>query len=143
MCDCDLLDINLWIALSIPTHVHHRSAEIYWNSLRAPEIAFCSVTMLGMLRLLSNPRIVVGSPLTPEEAWSIYSGFAQLPEARFLHDNPAVLALLRLFHQATPISQHKWTDAWIAAHAHCAGARVVSFDSDFTAFPGLRFRHLT
>jgi predicted nucleic acid-binding protein len=43
---------------------------------------------------------------------------------------------------APTFRRYDWTDAWIAALAHSAGGRVVSFDSDFSTFKGLRLLQL-
>ena len=47
-----------------------------------------------------------------------------------------------LWSRVPGFPSNRWTDAWIAALASSAGARVISFDSDFTTFPDLDFLHL-
>ncbi len=43
--DIDLLDINVWIALSYPEHVPYTRAERYWNYVAARQGAFCSPSL--------------------------------------------------------------------------------------------------
>lgn len=139
----DVPDLNLWLALIDPDHAHHARARRYWEHEAAAEIAFCRVTMLGLLRLLTHSRVMHGAPFTPAEAWDAYRAFAVLPEVCFVEDSLAAEKRFELWSRAPGFAAHRWTDAWIAALAASAGARVVSFDSDFTTFPALDFLHLS
>ena len=142
MTEIDVPDLNLWLALVDVDHVHHPRAYLYWKSEAARDVAFCRVTMLGLLRLLTNSRVMSGSPFTPSEAWEAYHAFSALPEVCFLEDSLAAERQFELWSRRPDFAPHRWTDAWIASLARSSGARVVSFDGDFTAFPGLDFLHL-
>lgn len=138
----DLPDLNLWLALADPDHAHHSRARRYWDTEAAPELAFCRVTMLGFLRLLTNPRVMHGDPLSPVEAWDAYRAFAALPEVCFLGEASLAELTFTEWTSRRDFAAHRWMDAWIAATAHAHAARVVSFDGDFRAFPQLDFLHL-
>ena len=140
---CDLPDLNVWLALTDPDHQHHERARRYWEAEAAPQVAFCRVTMLGLLRLLTHPKVMHGSPFTPEEAWLAYRSFLALPEVAFLSENPLVERQFVAWTDTATFAHQNWTDAWLAAMAFTTGFRLVSFDSDFLAFPGLSFLHLT
>jgi toxin-antitoxin system PIN domain toxin len=142
MQDIDLPDLNLWLALIDPDHEHHARARHYWEHEAHEGIAFCRVTMLGLLRLLTNSRVMRGEPFTPVQAWEAYHAFTALPEVCFIEDSLAAERQFELWSRLANFAAHRWTDAWIAALAFSCGARVVSFDSDFTSFPDLRFLHL-
>jgi toxin-antitoxin system PIN domain toxin len=142
MAAIDVPDLNLWLALIDPDHAHHACARRYWEHEAAVEIAFCRVTMLGLLRLLTNSRVMHGAPFTSAEAWDAYRAFAELPEVCFVEDCLAAEKRCEPWSRVPRFHAHRWTDAWIAALAASAGARVVSFDSDFTTFPDLDFLHL-
>ncbi len=142
MAALDVPDLNLWLALIDPDHAHHANARYYWENEAAPDIGFCRVTMLGLLRLLTNSRVMHGAPFTSAEAWDAYRAFAVLPEVCFVEDSVAAETRFEFWSRAPGFPAHRWTDAWIAALASSAGARVVSFDSDFTTFPALDFLHL-
>lgn len=138
----DLLDINVWLALVDGNHVFHQAAESYWNEQTVERIAFCRVTMLGFLRLSTQPR-VLSRPLLPVEAWGAYRSFIALPEVRFLAEADG---LERQFETLTLRSTRPpsiWTDAYLAAFAISSGSRLVSFDSDFHSFPEVHFLQLT
>jgi hypothetical protein len=138
----DVPDLNLWLALIDQDHAHHARARHYWENEAASDIAFCRVTMLGLLRLLTNSRVMHGAPFTSTEAWDAYRAFTMLPDVCFVEDSLPTETRFELWSRVSGFPAHRWTDAWIAAVAASAGARVVSFDSDFTTFPDLDFLHL-
>jgi len=83
-----------------------------------------------------------GAPFTPVEAWDAYHALAALPEVGFIEDSLAAEQRFERWSCRPDFPAHGWTDAWIAALAASAGARVVSFDADFAAFSNLDFLHL-
>ena len=50
----DLLDVNVWLALSTSEHPHHALAHSYWRDASAERLAFCRVTVLSFLRLTTH-----------------------------------------------------------------------------------------
>ena len=139
----DLPDLNVWLALSDPDHQHHDRARLYWDTEAALQLAFCRVSMLGLLRLLTHPKVMRGTPFTPTDAWQVYRSFLALPEVTFLPDNPRVEPQFAAWTDTSDFLPNRWTDAWLAALAVTTGSRIVSFDSDFAVFPNLSFLHLS
>ncbi len=142
MADLDVPDLNVWLALTDPDHQHHARASRYWDHESLPILAFCRVTMLGLLRLLTHPKVMSGNPFTIAEAWSAYSAYAALPEIQFIEESLLAEKYFMRWTQQSGFTTPRWTDAWIASIARASNARVVSFDADFTTFDGLRFFHL-
>jgi len=138
----DVPDLNVWLALADPDHVHHPRAREYWKRESLVEIAFCRITTLGLLRLLTNSKVMRGEPFSPCEAWAAYRAFATLPEISFLEESLVAEEAFTRWTDRLGFPVHRWTDAWIAAIAFSAQARAVSFDADFGTFTGLRFLHL-
>jgi toxin-antitoxin system PIN domain toxin len=138
----DLLDVNVWLALVDENHAHRSAALHYWRNEASELIAFCRVSMLGFLRL-STLRGVLSSPLTPERAWAVYGEYLQEPGVAFLSEPSEVEKRLAAFSLQPSFRPQLWTDAYLAALALSSGCRLVSFDSDFRAFDGLNFLHLT
>ncbi|MDP1902558.1 MAG: hypothetical protein Q8K96_19230 [Rubrivivax sp.] len=54
----DLPDVNVWLALAVQEHPHHAAARQYWANEAAARLHFCRVTMLGLVRLLTQPRLM-------------------------------------------------------------------------------------
>lgn len=132
----DLPDVNVWLALSVSHHPHHACAKAYWSKQAAAEMAFCRVTMLGLLRLLTQPRVMGASAMSPPAALAVLQQWQRLPEVS-LRADPATLdtAFSRLLQHDLPA--RLVTDAYLAAFAHSGGMRLVTFDKDFRRFPGL------
>jgi uncharacterized protein len=55
-----LPDINVWLALVLPDHVHRERALTWWER-QADSIAFCRFTQLGLLRLLTTASVMKGN----------------------------------------------------------------------------------
>lgn len=142
MTDIDLPDINVWLALTCEDHRHHGRARRYWEGEGTPRLAFCRVTMLGLLRLATNAKVMHNHPFTPAEAWKIYRDFIALPEVSFLGEATDIEVQFAVYTGRAGFPANRWTDAYLAAFAHGAGCRLVSFDADFHRFSGLDFLHL-
>ena len=138
----DLPDVNVWIALSHPDHAHHSKAKDYWNGPRADRLALTRPTMFGLLRGLANPAVMGGHPASPSKAWFICQTYLSMPDIEFVEDSIVTEARVGAWTGETFFTPKLWTDAWIAALAMEHDCRVVSFDSDFSKFPGLKFLHL-
>lgn len=133
----DLPDVNVWLALTDDRHVHHHAARQYWNEQRAGEIAFCRVTMLALLRLVTHSQVMSGSPFTNSEAWNIYRSYRSLPIIRFFPEAETQETIFAAL-SSDPLLPHRlWADAYLAAFAISSGNRLVSFDQDFQRFPKL------
>ena len=142
MKEVDIPDINVWIALTIPSHEHHHRAQLYWNNEAKPQLSFCSITMIGLVRVCSNAPIAKGTTLSKEDAWSIYVDWAKQPEVSYLRENENTRTeFIRIVSDGLT-TRHTWTDGYLAALAKSTGSRLVSFDGDFKVFDGLEFLHL-
>lgn len=137
----DLLDVNVWLALVDENHTHHRAASHYWNEQIGAQTAFCRVSMLGFLRLSTQPR-VLSRTLSHHEAWHIYRRYLAIPEVWFLTEPESTELHLATLTLTDSMPHRLWTDAYLAAFALATGCRLVSFDRDFQCFPGLDFLHL-
>jgi toxin-antitoxin system PIN domain toxin len=133
----DLLDANVWLALAAEAHAHHAHAKAYWEKEATPEIAFCRVTQLALLRHLTNKTIMGDQMLTPANAWKKLQEFQALPEVRTLAEPAGLDGCLGAFCNLGRTTPNLWTDAYLAAFAKCAGLRLVTFDQGFSRFKGL------
>ena len=137
----DLLDINVWLALTDENHTHHSRAAEYWQNEAQQRIAFCRTTMLGYLRLSTHPQ-VLSRPLTVQEAWAAYHSYREQPGVCFLSDLDAADVDFKIFTLQESWSHRFWTDAYLAGLAKRSDARLVSFDNDFKCFKSLKFLQL-
>ncbi|MFN0164763.1 MAG: TA system VapC family ribonuclease toxin [Burkholderiales bacterium] len=135
----DLPDLNVWIALSVDNHVHHARARRYWREegAQAPAIHFCRHTMLGFLRLLTQPKLMGAAACTPSQAAAHYAALRALPEVALAAEPSGCEAAFLGYARAPGFSARLWSDAYLAAFASCAHLRLVTFDADFARFEGL------
>ena len=71
----DLPDVNVWLALAATQHPHHDAAASYWAEHEGGQIWFCRITMLGLVRLLSNPKVMGAQALDLTQSMAAYQRF--------------------------------------------------------------------
>ena len=133
----DLLDANVWLALALEAHTQHLSAKAYWESDAAPTAAFCRVTQMTFLRLLTNKSVMGAHVLSPPTAWQKSEEFLALSEVQLLAEPHGIEDVWQEFVKIGRSSPNLWTDAYLAAFAMSAGLRLVTFDKGFSKFDGL------
>ncbi len=134
---CDLPDVNVWLALLNSQHAHHSAAAAYWQSASIQRIAFCRITMLGLLRLSTNKAVMGGAPYTTLQAWQAYQTVINLPEVSFASEPPGIEAAMQKLTNPPVLGTPDWTDTYLAAFAGLACLRMVSFDKGFSQYSGL------
>lgn len=138
----DLPDVNVWLALAVREHAHHDAASRYWMESAAAQVHFCRVTMLGMVRLLTQPRVMGPGALDVAAAMALFEQLAALPEVD-LRPEPADTARAMRGLLDTALPARLLTDAYLAAFAMAGGLRLVTFDRDFGRFEGLNLLQLS
>lgn len=133
----DLLDANVWLALAAEAHSHHERAKNYWETGAAPVTAFCRVTQMTFLRLVTNKTVMGSHVLSVSTAWEKAAEFLALPEIELLPEPEGLEDIWAEFVNAGQSSQNLWTDAYLAAFAKGAGLRLVTFDRGFSKFSRL------
>jgi len=86
-----LPDVDVWIALTADKHVHHRVAVSWFSGLRDESLAFCRITQLGFLRLLTNKHVMQDEGVSPAGAWRAYASLRADRRIVYL-DEPGNLA---------------------------------------------------
>lgn len=140
-----LCDVNIWLALALSGHAHHRLARDWLASVEeSTSIAFCRATQQALLRLLTNAAVLepFGSPpLTNTQAWAGYAAFAADDRVFLRADEPRGLEdRWRALAERDTASPKLWMDAYLAAFALTAGYTLVTNDRAFRQFPDLDLR---
>lgn len=149
----DLPDINVWLALAVQEHPHHAAAKNYWDetllamrstpNVAPQKIYFCRNTMLGLVRLLCQPKVVGKGALALPAAWSVYQGFRALGFIDMLADPVECdVQIQTLLTAQAELPARLWTDAYLAALAQSSNARLLTFDRDFERFKLPRYKLL-
>ena len=135
-----LADVNLWLATLVADHPHHDAAIAWWRETVADpdqRVAFCRITQLGLLRLLTNERVMGRQRKTVDEAWSIYERALAARPVVFAPEPEGTEALLAQQCGLGGSSGKFWTDSYLAAFARAGSLALVTFDRDFERFPAL------
>ena len=134
----DLPDLNVWLALAAPNHFHHQQALNYWEQQAAEQVHFCTVTALGLVRLVSQPKLMGPAVKTTPEASALLQALCKQPGVSLAI--PANYGW-DVFHQLMregDLSARLCTDTYLAAIAISNGWHLVSFDHDFERFGALQ-----
>jgi toxin-antitoxin system PIN domain toxin len=144
----NLCDVNVWLALTLSKHVHHRTCRSWLQTVHEPaSVLFCRATQQALLRLLTNAVVLApygNPPLSNKEAWSVYESF--LRDGRVLlrtEEPPGLEPLWKSLALRSAASPKLWADAYLAAFAVKAGCTMVTTDTSFRQFPGLELRLLS
>ena len=138
-----LPDVNVLIYAHVEDSVSDHSEYAGWLTRLAsgPEPFALSILVLsGFVRVVTNPRIL-GSPSTLDQAFTFVSSLAERPNARIVGPGPDHLAILERLCRESGATGKLVADAQHAAVAIEHGCTMVSVDSDFSRFSGLRWRH--
>ena len=138
----DLPDLNVWLALASPTHQHHSSAVAYWEEQASQQVLFCTVTALGLVRLVMQPKVMGDAALTAADASALLDQFVQQPGVSHAQPSSEGWDVFHGFMCQADLSPRLCTDAHLAALAITNQWRLVSFDRDFHLFPGLNLLQL-
>jgi toxin-antitoxin system PIN domain toxin len=132
-----LLDINVWLALSFDSHLHHPNAKQWFDALSDQRCFFCRVTQLGFLRLATNEKIFGSHALNLNQAWNAYGSLRRDNRIAFADEPPDIEREWQNLTQADSKSPHLWGDAYLAAFAKKKSWDVVSFDRGFLQYKDL------
>ena len=122
-------DINVWIALASDRHVHHEEAKKWFAEIEPGGAAFCRVTQMGFLRLITNRHVMGADVVTQKEAWQVYQNLSKDQRVTFLREPSGIEDGWRRLTQGGTAATNTWTDAYLCAFASIRNLQIVSFDS--------------
>lgn len=136
-----VVDANVLLYAVNADAPHHETARRWLDTeLNGTEtVGFAWVALLAFLRLSTNPSLFA-RPLAPEGAFDVVEACLAQPAAVVLQPTPRHVALLRGLLEPLGMAANLVNDAHLAGLTLEHGAEVVSFDSDFARFPGVRWR---
>jgi len=142
----NLCDVNVWLALSLSGHRHHKTAVAWFNSLSQPKsVAFCRATQQGFLRLLTCAAIwepIGRAPMNNRTALGIYDQPLEDDHIHFIGESIGTESSWRHFAALDTASQKVWMDAYLAAIAKAQSLTLITLDNGFRKFEGLYWRQL-
>jgi len=134
-----LVDLNVLLYVANTDAVHHSSAKRWLDGALAglAPVGFPWLVLVGFVRIITNPRSAP-TPYTVTEAMSSVDAWLGARSAQVLHPGPQHPRLFREMLEAGGRGGDLVNDAHLAALALEHKASVVTFDSDFRRFPGVR-----
>ncbi|MDT7817595.1 MAG: uncharacterized protein QOJ51_4979 [Acidobacteriaceae bacterium] len=126
-----LPDVNVWIALTSNRHVHHPIATEWLQGIEQDYVAFCRVSELGFLRLLTNGHVMGNDVLSATQAWRIYDEWRADGRVIFLSERTNFSEQWRQLGNQISGGPNAWTDAYLAAFAGDCNATVITLDRTF------------
>lgn len=123
-------DLNVWLALSVQSHTHHRTAAQWLegesDSLR---LCFCRFTQMGLLRLLTTTQLMgEDEVLSQQLAWRTYDQWIADERVLFLQEPSDLEISFRSLTQLRRAAPRDWADSYLIAFAQAAGLQLVTFD---------------
>jgi len=136
-----VVDANVLLYAVNADAPHHRTARRWLDAaLNGTEsVGFAWVVVLAFLRLSTNASLFP-RPLAPDDAFNVVEAWLDQPTAVVLQPTPRHADLLRGLLEPLGLAANLVNDAHLAGLAIEHGAEVVSFDSDFSRFRGVRHR---
>jgi len=131
-----LPDVNFWIALASDQHIHAESATAWLQSIGNGQVAFCRITELGLLRLLTNVHVMGEEVRDHLGAWDVYDEIRTDSRILFLSERAGFSERWRMAKDQIAGGSNALTDAYLAVFARHADATVVTFDRGFKAVSG-------
>jgi len=121
-----LLDVNVFIALIDPAHVHHDAAHAWFAHEGHKAWATCPLTQNGVLRIVSHPRYP-NSPGAPASVAQLIRKFCDLTGHAFWPDDITLLDVRRTSTERL-LNSAQVTDSYLLALALTHGGKLATFD---------------
>lgn len=138
-----LPDVNVLIYAHRTDSCDDHAAYAQWLTDLATSyepFALSSLTLAGLARIVTNPRIF-RRPSTHDEVFAFANELILRPNARVVHPGPQHLEIFEDLCRRSGATGKLVADAQHAAVAVEHGCTMLTTDSDFDRFPGLRWQH--
>ncbi len=137
-----IVDLNVLLYVVNENAPHHQALLQWWESaVNGDEsLGLPWVVLLGFLRISTNPKIFP-SPLQPATAISKVNTWLSLANIYLVREKDEHWDILRTMLAEAGTAGNLTTDAHLATLAISHGAVLVSCDSDFARFRGLRWEN--
>src|SRR5437879_6353043 len=92
-----LVDVNLWLALLVRQHEHHKLALKWFDRLATQEAGICRVVQLAVIRLLANRSILGEHTLSAHAAWHLIAKLLEDERVAFVAEPGEIDSVLPTF----------------------------------------------
>jgi len=135
-----IVDTNVLVYAVAQRAPHHRESRAWLDHALggAFPVGLSWGALLGFIRIATHPR-VYDPPLSPEQAMDVVDGWLGARSAHLLQPGPFHASFLRELLAAAGTAGNLTADAHLAALALEHKATIVTFDTDFSRFPGVKW----
>lgn len=126
-----LPDVNVLLALVAAGHTHHGIAREWFIAREADSVAISRVTQMGLLRLLTNPKVHLSGPYSIQRAWDVAGEILEDKRVFFEYEPPELEIAWKNMMKHPSAGPSSWTDAYLAAFAKQCDYEMVTFDHGF------------
>ena len=134
-----VLDVNLWLPLTLGTNQKHATAVQWFGSLPEKSAGMPRIVQLGVTRLLGNSHVSGTQAMPAAAAWRTVQDLVEFDERVVFLPEPEDIALyFPLMLKFKVPTSNLVTDAYLAAFARTMSVPLVTFDRGFRQFAGLR-----
>ncbi len=135
-------DVNLLLYAYNDGSPFHDPARRWWEDLinGGERVGVPWVVATGFVRLITHPKVLT-RPAAPRQAVDFVREWFRFPHVSPINPSADHITHLRRNLDAAGVGANLVTDAHIASLAMEYQAEVHSNDTDFSRFPGLRWRN--
>jgi hypothetical protein len=135
-----LIDTNLLLYATFKATSEHERARRWLDEQfeNAPRIGLPWHSVLGFVRLASNPRVFRDGP-SAEQSWRVVREWLSASNAWVPQPTDRHAGVLDQLYSSTSVDSRSVMDTHLAALAIEHGLVLCSADSDFARFPSLRW----
>ena len=137
-----VVDSSVLLAAVNPYQPQHEAARTALEAAIDDDqpVGLTWVVVNAFLRLTTKPGLFE-RPLTIDDAWGLVNEWRNHPNVRVVQEAEEHARLWAELLRNTGTGGDLTTDAWIAAIALAHGASILTFDSDFARFAGVRWEN--
>jgi uncharacterized protein len=132
-----LVDVNVVLALLVPSHGQHGRVMRWFDALAAGEAGLCRFVQLGVVRLLADRAVMSEYAVTVSAGWSLIEELLGDERFEFIVEPSGIGSLIPalLGHRAS--GPGLVSDVYLAAFALASSHELVTMDKGFRSFRGL------
>lgn len=137
-----LIDANVLLYAEDQKSPHHLPIRQWWDAQLSGDtpVCFCWTVLGAFIRIGTNPR-VFENPLSLNQALSRVQSWLDQPCTRIVHPTGRHWIIFRKMLTGGQAVANLVTDAHLAALAVEHGCELVSTDTDFSRFSGLKWKN--
>ncbi len=115
---------------------------MWFKEREADSVAICRITQMGLLRLLTNAKVLPVTACSVPRAWEVVNELQSDMRVFFETEPLDIERIWSALMNRPGVGASSWTDAYLAAFAHCHNYELVTFDRGFRRWGDLTLRVL-